>query len=225
MENELKRIVLFVGNYGSGKTEIALETAFKFARCQKTALVDLDIVNPYFRSAEHLQSLQNAGIRVIMPSFALTTVDVPSLPPDIMSVFDMTHERVIFDVGGDEVGAVALGQYAERFEDYDMLFVVNARRPLSSTPDDICALIERVEGRSGLRCTGLVNNTNLANESTANDLIFGERILNEVSVRTGLPVRYTFGKEDVLSKYANNTMTATRLVQLEIRMRREWMDV
>ena len=99
------KYVVLTGNYGSGKTELALNLALHSRRLGATTLVDLDIVNPYFRSGEKAEELRQAGVRVLMPTFAMSTVDVPALPPEIQSVFETPCDRVIFDVGGDDTGA------------------------------------------------------------------------------------------------------------------------
>ena len=109
------RMIVLTGNYGSGKTEIALHLAETFAEKEKTTLVDLDIVNPYFRSGEKAEELRQKGVRVLMPTFAMTTVDIPALPAEIQSVFESDADRVIFDVGGDDTGAAALGRYYPSF--------------------------------------------------------------------------------------------------------------
>ena len=109
------RFIVITGNYGSGKTELSLNLALYYAGKGKTTLVDLDIVNPYFRTGEKAEMLQEAGIRVLMPTFAMTTVDIPALPPEIQSVFEVPSDRVIFDVGGDDTGAAALGRYFPSF--------------------------------------------------------------------------------------------------------------
>ena len=101
--------IVLTGNYGSGKTELAINLALRFAGEVQTTLVDLDIVNPYFRSGEKAKELRDAGIRVLMPTYAMTTVDIPALPAEIQSVFELPSDRVIFDVGGDDSGAAALG--------------------------------------------------------------------------------------------------------------------
>ena len=98
------RFLVITGNYGSGKTEISLNLAFDAAREEKTTLVDLDIVNPYFRTGEKAEELKAAGVRVLMPTYAMTTVDIPALPAEIQSVFEVPSDRVIFDVGGDDDG-------------------------------------------------------------------------------------------------------------------------
>ena len=118
MELMEKRFLVLVGNYGSGKTELALNRALEFAAKKSTTLVDLDIVNPYFRSGEKADMLREAGIRVLMPTFALSTVDIPALPAEIQSVFELPCDHVIFDVGGDDTGAAALGRYAPSFAKY-----------------------------------------------------------------------------------------------------------
>ena len=109
------RFLVITGNYGSGKTEISLNLAFDAAREEKTTLVDLDIVNPYFRTGEKAEELKAAGVRVLMPTYAMTTVDIPALPAEIQSVFEVPSDRVIFDVGGDDTGAAALGRYYPSF--------------------------------------------------------------------------------------------------------------
>ena len=92
-----KRFIILTGNYGSGKTELALNLAFSFAEAGlRTTLVDLDIVNPYFRSGEKYHEMEDAGVRMLMPTFALTTVDIPALPAEIQSVFELPSDKVIF---------------------------------------------------------------------------------------------------------------------------------
>ena len=195
------RIVVVVGNYGSGKTEISLNLALKYAqRGEQVTLVDLDIVNPYFRSSERTDLLEAHGIRVYAPSFAMTTVDVPSLPAEIQAVFADKSRRVIFDVGGDDTGAAALGQYKPYFdqEDVEVLFVVNAFRPLSGDADSVCDLLLRVAGRSRLTPTALLNNA-----------------------RVQLPVRYLCAERSLLPKLPAD-LTGERIA-LDILMRPEWL--
>ena len=187
----MARITVLVGNYGSGKTELSLNLASALrSKGHATALVDLDIVNPYFRSAERRDWLEAQGIRVIAPVFALTTVDVPALPAEVQSVFDQTHERVVIDVGGDDTGAAALGRYAHRLiaDDSKLLFVINACRPLSSDEDSVLDLLARVEHRCRIRPHGLINNTNLGDESDLETLLSGQRMIERVSERCGIPI-------------------------------------
>ena len=140
----MNRISILTGNYGSGKTEIALEMARRLAAKGRTALVDLDIVNPYFRSSTQRQALEALGVKVYAPNFAGTNLDLPSLPGEIIAVFEDPDVQVVFDVGGDATGAAALGRYHRYFEreGYELLYVVNACRPLSGTPEEIAGLLD-----------------------------------------------------------------------------------
>lgn len=219
------RILVLVGNYGSGKTEISLNLALKLAhRGEKVTLVDLDIVNPYFRSSERTELLEKEGVKVYAPSFAMSTVDVPSLPADIQAVFADKSRRVIFDVGGDDTGAAALGQYKPYFDqdDVEVLFVVNAFRPLSGDADSVCDLMLRVAGRSRLSPTAVINNANVAWETEESDLVRGEELLREVSTRMNLPIGYLCAKQDILDKLPDH-LSGERIA-IDILMRPEWME-
>lgn len=219
------RILVLVGNYGSGKTEISLNLALKLARRgEKVTLVDLDIVNPYFRSSERTELLEKEGVKVYAPSFAMSTVDVPSLPADIQAVFANKSRRVIFDVGGDDTGAAALGQYKPYFDqdDVEVLFVVNAFRPLSGDADSVCDLMLRVAGRSRLSPTAVINNANVAWETEESDLVRGEELLREVSTRMNLPIGYLCAKQDILDKLPDH-LSGERIA-IDILMRPEWME-
>ena len=219
------RILVLVGNYGSGKTEISLNLALKLARRgEKVTLVDLDIVNPYFRSSERTELLEKEGVKVYAPSFAMSTVDVPSLPADIQAVFADKSRRVIFDVGGDDTGAAALGQYKPYFDqdDVEVLFVVNAFRPLSGDADSVCDLMLRVAGRSRLSPTAVINNANVAWETEESDLVRGEELLREVSTRMNLPIGYLCAKQDILDKLPDHL--SGECIAIDILMRPEWME-
>ena len=198
--------------------------ALKYAqRGEQVTLVDLDIVNPYFRSSERTQLLEAHGIRVYAPSFAMSTVDVPSLPADIQAVFADKSRRVIFDVGGDDTGAAALGQYKPNFDrdDVQMLFVVNAFRPLSGDADSVCDLMHRVAARARLTPSAMVNNANVAWETGKEELERGETLLSEVSARMNLPVGYLCAKADVMAQLTD-TLSGERIT-IDILMRPEWL--
>lgn len=196
-----KRITMLVGNYGSGKTELSLNGAlYCAARGDTVTLVDLDIVNPYFRSAEHEALLHEKGIRTLHPTFALTTVDIPALPADILSIFHRKQDRVVIDVGGDDTGAVALGGYKPYLEkdDTQMLFVINTCRPLSGDADSLMDLMDRIENRARHRVDALVNNTNLSYQTDLETLLAGQKIVEEVSQRRGTPITMIAGEEKIL---------------------------
>jgi hypothetical protein len=195
---EAKYFVL-VGHFGSGKTELALALARKLNRdTAGAALVDLDIVNPYFRSSEQQSLLQAEGIDVIMPSFAHSTVDVPALSADINIVFESDRWRhVVIDVGGDPAGATALGRYFPMIQPIrdrmKVLYVVNPLRPMSATVEDICALIPRIEARARIHPDFLVNNANLQRQTTARHLIDAQELLRQVSKRSSVPIGMVAG--------------------------------
>lgn len=218
------RYTVLTGNYGSGKTELALNLAFHFARQgMKTTLVDLDIVNPYFRSAEKKPELEKEGIRVLMPVFAMTTVDIPALPAEIQSVFETPTEKVIFDVGGDDTGAAALGMYAPQFQRFRQdtltLLVVNCMRPLTESEDDILELAGRISARSRLRIDRLVNNTNLADRTEPEMIERGERIVCGCAARLGASGVISTGTKEMLDRCCLETET----MAIERRMVPEWM--
>jgi len=220
------RMTVLVGNYGSGKTEIALNLAMEKVQNGPTALVDLDIVNPYFRSGEKRALLEKQGVRVLMPTFATTTVDIPALPPEIQSVFDQPHEQVVFDVGGDDTGAAALGRYAPFFSrergSTCVLYVVNVCRPLSHTAEDILRLMERISTRARMKPDALVNNANLQGETTAKLLLLGQEVLSEVSIKTGIPIAMITGEQAVLKMLPNDLQPLCKPIVRH--MQPEWMD-
>ena len=221
---EGKKYIILTGNYGSGKTELALNLAMKLSIDCCTTLVDLDIVNPYFRSAEKEAQLTGAGIRVLKPSFAMTTVDIPALPAEIASVFFLPSDKVIFDVGGDDTGAAALGQYhnyfSERRDEVLSAFVINCMRPLTREADDIIDLMKRVEARSRLSVDMLINNTNLADRSTPDMLLEGEKTVRECMEKTGIKRAATSG----MSRVLYGTCTEFSKLYIERQMKPEWMD-
>lgn len=203
----MKKYHVFVGHFGSGKTEIALNTAFNAAATgKKVTLVDLDIVNPYFRTAERHKELNDAGIRLLNPSFVTSGVEIPALPAEIYSAFSDDSDLVIFDVGGDAAGAIALGQYYRFFaniprQSIEVSFVINARRPFSSDLDGNLEMISSILPVSRMSIDNLINNTNLSQETTVTDLIDGYELIGKISVQTGLPVRNTVSTAPILDEF------------------------
>ena len=198
-----QRIHIIVGHYGSGKTEFAINYALKLKETFETVyIVDLDIVNPYFRTNDAKEQLEKLGLSVIASAYASSNVDVPALPSEVHRVFADKNAAVVFDVGGDDDGAVALGRYKQFFnqETPEMLFVINTYRPLTADSASIIQMIENIEAVSRQKITGLVNSSNLAGLTTAEELVKGQTITDEVSQKTGLPCVYVAGLEPVLSK-------------------------
>lgn len=204
----MKRINIVTGHYGSGKTEFAINYALRLQESFGSATIcDMDIVNPYFRTHDATGFLSGSGVKVIAPEYAGTNLDLPSLPSDIISVFADRYAPAVLDVGGDEEGAVALGQYYPylKDEDYDMFLVVNAKRPDTSDADDIMRLADEIQLASRCRITALVNNTNLAYLSSADDFKGSFELLDEVSARLGVPVKYISGTPEILAKIGEET--------------------
>lgn len=222
-ENE--RFLVLTGNYGSGKTEIALNLALFYAAEKKnTTLVDLDIVNPYFRSGEKAEEMKKAGVRMLMPTYAMTTVDIPALPAEIQSVFEVPSDRVIFDVGGDDTGAAALGRFYPSFmanrEQTKMIFVINCMRPLTQTADEITDLAVRIQNRGRMKIDILINNTNLADLTEPCMIENGERITLQCAEMLGVNEVITAGKEEVLKQ----CRLSTPVLKIRRYMVPEWME-
>ena len=219
-----RKFWVLTGNYGSGKTELALNLAFQEAEAGRSVtLVDLDIVNPYFRSGEKAEELRTAGIRVLMPTFALTTVDIPALPAEIQSVFETPADRVIFDVGGDDTGAAALGRYYPSFmsrrSETSVWMVVNCMRPLTQRKEDILEMADRIQMRGRLALDGLINNTNLAGRTTAEMLMDGENTILACAGQLGISA-VTAGSPELL----NSCPLRTETFPISRYMKPEWME-
>lgn len=191
----LKRINIICGHYGTGKTNLALNLALNMqSRGERVTLVDLDIVNPYFRSADYTGLMESLGIKVISPSTAGTTIDAPGLTASILSVFDSDGSRVVIDVGGDDAGAFALGRFSNQVvasRDYQMLYVINKFRKLTSTPQEAVDLLREIESAASLRATGIVNNSHLAGLTSAKDILESGPYATKVAELTGLPLLIT----------------------------------
>ncbi len=223
----MKRYNIFAGNYGSGKTELSLNAAITLSGKGATVLADMDIVNPYFRSSESAAMLKQYGIRLISPPFAGTAVDVPALSAEVYAAFGSASEYAVFDAGGDPVGATALGGYKRYFEEVrdNLMFyyVVNARRPFQSNIRDAAAMLAQIEANSRLKIDALINNTNLANETTVDDLKFGEGMIAELSEATGIPVAFTSGTAEVLEAYKKQGYSGETF-EIKVYTRPEWLD-
>lgn len=195
----MKRITLFAGHYGSGKTNIAVNYAFKLRQQGlEVAVADLDIVNPYFRTKDSEKELKEAGIRLICSEFASSNVDLPSLPQDIYSVIDDRSEYAVMDIGGDDRGAYALGRYSEsivRENDYEMYLVINMYRPLTRDAYSTLEVMNEIEKAASMKFTAIINNSNLGEETTSQDVLGSLKYADEVSKLTGLPVAMTTVKK------------------------------
>ena len=198
------RVTLFAGHYGSGKTNIALAYARALKHHSPVTIADLDIVNPYFRTKDSKEVLSAEGIELVVSDFANSNVDFPALPKELYSVFSDSERRVVADIGGDDRGALALGRYAPdiiEHGDYEFLAVVNASRPLTRTPEATLDVLREIESSaSGLKFTGLVNNTNLGSETTAKDILSSREYAARTAALVGVPLKFTCCKKSLYSE-------------------------
>ena len=185
------RLTIVTGHYGTGKTEFSVNLALALAREHpNVTLADLDIVNPYFRSRERKALLAQHGVTLISSSQACADADVPSLPPQLLGLLDDRSRRGVLDIGGDPTGARVLARFRPRIEkeDYHLLFIFNANRPEVREREDAIRYLRSIEAVTGLQCTGIVNNTHLCGETTAEDIRKGALLAAAVSEETGIPV-------------------------------------
>ena len=227
----MKNVKVLIGNYGSGKSELALNFAMQAAaRGDRTELLDLDMVNTYFRLTERGKMVEQKEIRLVSPNFACAGIETLSLPAEVASAFVLDWDSVIFDVGGDDVGSTALGRYHEDFMalnpgELEVLNVVNIRRPLSGTVEKIQRLQEGMQVHSRLQITGMINNTNLSTMTTEQELWDGYLMLKEVSDITGIPVCYTTGKKEFLDAFLARNPDPKYVgtpIAIDVYMHRDW---
>ena len=199
-----KRLTLFAGHYGSGKTNIAVNYALLLAKEGKdVCIADLDIVNPYFRTKDSAKELEAAGVKLISPQFANTNVDLPALPAEAYRLVTDKSVYGIMDIGGDDRGAYALGRYVPAMveeNNYRMVYVANCYRPLTRTPEDALEVMREIEAACGLKFTDIINNSNLAAETTAETVLKSIPFVEELSRISGLPVFATSAEERVAAR-------------------------
>ena len=205
-----KRLTLFAGHYGSGKTNIAVNYALHLAReGKRVCIADLDIVNPYFRTKDSERELNDAGITLVSPRYANSNVDLPALPAESYRLVQDRSTYGVMDIGGDDRGAYALGRFADAIKaegDYRMAFVVNCHRPLTSTVEDAIEIMREIEAACGLTFTCIVNNSNLGPETTADTVRSSLDFVNGLSEATGLPVWMHTAVESVADELTELTV-------------------
>lgn len=219
----MSRIKIFTGHFGSGKTEFAINYALDLAKKgEKVVLVDIDIVNPYFCSRDAEDILSQNGIRLIASNKKFSNAELAVVPAEVLAVFNDKSYQVIMDVGGDDQGAVVLGQYNRYFreEPYDMFFVINNHRPLTGSSNDTIEYLRSIERVSRLKVTHLVSNTNLSYETKIEDILYGDEIVRKVSEKTGIPYEYTLCRKDFLGKLEGRVRG--KLYGLDIFMKPPW---
>ena len=199
-----KRLTLFAGHYGSGKTNIAVNYALHLAgEGKKVCIADLDIVNPYFRTKDSAQVLKDAGVHLISPTFANTNVDLPALPAEAYRLVTDKNIYGIMDIGGDDRGAYALGRYVPAMKEegnYRMVFVANCYRPLTRFPEEALEVMREIENACGLKFTDIVNNSNLASETSPETIHASMDYMEKLSQLSGLPIWLTTAEKEVAAK-------------------------
>ena len=211
----MKRITIFSGHYGSGKTNIAVNYALKLREeGLEVSIADIDIVNPYFRTRDSEKELKEAGVQLVALPFANSNVDLPSLPSEVYGLVQRRDKSVVIDLGGDERGALALGRftpYIREENNYDMFFVVNFYRPLTKTADEAIEALLEIENAAGLKFTGIVNNSNVGADTTKEDVESTFKKANELSEKTGLPLVMTSVDERLF-----NSVNADNIFSLKL---------
>lgn len=207
-----KRVTLFAGHYGSGKTNIAVNFALWLkSKGLNVKIADLDIVNPYFRTKDSARVLDNAGITLISSKYANTNVDLPALPEQTYGLVQRRDSYAVLDVGGDDRGAYALGRYAPYIleeNDYEMVFVANFYRPLTANAEEALEVMREIEGACGIKFTAIVNNSNLGNVTTADDVRATLSEAEKLSDLSGLPVIFT-SVDEKINVNENNVLKLT----------------
>lgn len=222
---DFKRLLLFAGHYGSGKTNIAVNVAMDLKKEGKDVVIaDLDIVNPYYRTKDSEAELQAAGIPLISSEYANSNVDVPALPQALYSLVDQKERFGVMDIGGDDRGALALGRYAPAIleeNNYEMLLVINQYRPLTRDLQSTLEVMREIEAAGGIPFTGIVNNSNLGRDTTAEDVIATDAYAKEMAAATGLRLRMTTVKDDIAEEVAK---VLPNVVPLHLQNKRLWND-
>ena len=216
------RLLIVTGHFGTGKTEFSVNLALALAReGEKVMMADLDIVNPYFRSRERREALEGAGVRLITSSQDSENADMPSLPAEILTVLEDRSYRGVLDIGGDPDGARVLARYQPKItaEDYQLLFVSNANRPEVRKADDAISYLRCIEEVTGLRCGGLVNNTHLCGETTAQEILRGAELAREISEKTGIPVLCHTAEERLIPELVS---LKEPIFPISIQMKKPW---
>lgn len=221
---EHKRLTLFAGHYGSGKTNIAVNYALRLAGEGKNVVIaDLDIVNPYFRTKDSAAVLEAAGVQLISPQFANSNVDLPALPAEAYRLVQDKSIYGIMDIGGDDRGAYALGRYVPTLKEennYRMVFVANCYRPLTRTPEDAMEVMREIEEACKLRFTDIINNSNLASETTPQTVLESQDYMEKLSALSGLPIFATTAEYTVAEALAEKIENV-----LPLRLQEKYFDL
>lgn len=202
MSFDFPKISIITGHYGSGKTNLSVNIALSLAaEGKKVTVVDLDIVNPYFRTADFQKLFDEHGIELKAPMYANSNLDIPALNYDISSIIN-SGKHIVIDVGGDDAGAIALGRYSDAFmgrDDVRMYYVINCYRYLTKEPEEALELMRQIEIASQLKCSGIINNSNIGTATTGEKVTASLGYAEKVAAAADLPVIFTAGKAEFLT--------------------------
>lgn len=213
----MKRITVFAGHYGSGKTNIAVNAAIENKKNGiPTVIADLDIVNPYFRTKDSVERLNKAGIKLIVSEFANSNVDLPALPQEMYAVVDDKENHYIVDLGGDDRGAYALGRFADKIKEednFEFVFVFNMYRPLTDTAESAYEIMKEIENASNMKFTSIVNNSNIGELTQIKDILKSVEECDKLSLMSELPVLFTGVRKELIDE---SSVLPGRLFFLEL---------
>ncbi len=221
----IKRITIFSGHYGSGKTNVAVNYALWLKnQGGDVAIADLDIVNPYFRTKDSMSALADNGIKLISSEFANSNVDVPALPAETYGMLHNKNQRCVIDVGGDDRGALALGRYSDGIiedGDYELLFVINKYRPLTRNADMTLEIMAEIENACHMKFTAIVNDSNIGDDTSADDVVSSLSYANEVSEKAGIPIKMTCVRRDLYDELQDKI---ENLMPIDLYVRQSWAE-
>lgn len=219
-----KRIRIITGHYGSGKTEFSINYAIKLASLnKKVSLVDLDVVNLYFRSREKEELLKEHNIKLIGSAIRANAVDIPSISAEVLTPLDDKSYEAVIDVGGDPAGARTLARYQKYFipGNYDMFFVLNGNRTETQTAQKALEYMIKIQDTARAKVTGIINSTHLLKSTTADDIIKGNKLAKELSRITNIPIKYNVVMENIVKDLPNDI--EGEIFPIKLYMREEWM--
>jgi len=219
-------LVIFSGNFGSGKSEVAVNTAFRLAdQWEKVAIVDLDVVNPYFRCREARELLEHEGIEVIAPGGEFSAADLPIILPEIRGRIAHYDGVVILDVGGDDVGARALASLSDvvATRPHHYVMVLNERRPFTKDVESASATITRIEAAARLTATGIVGNTHLMEQTTVETIKKGYDLCQQISCERSLPLLFVTAPQALYDDVLTLGL-ACPVLPLRRRLRPPWLS-
>ena len=221
----IKRITIFSGHYGSGKTNVAVNYALWLkSQGGEVTIADLDIVNPYFRTKDSMIVLSENGIKLISSEFANSNVDVPALPAETYGMLHNKKQNCVIDVGGDDRGALALGRYSDGIiedGDYELLFVINKYRPMTRTADMTLEIMAEIENACHMKFTAIVNDSNIGDDTSADDVLTSVSYANEVSEKSGIPIKMTCVRRDLYEELKDKI---ENLMPIDLYVRQSWAE-